>query len=220
MQPILLPLVSSSADPDTRSLERPCPPSLTPSRCPLLRTGRYLWDRGTCIGYCYWNCWKHCEALLSRAVKMGWVTIGNTASVNTITHNSGNNQVACIRCICKCASAPLILRRFRHLIGVFLPHGPVPLIWYDSYSSTPLYFYCSICHSLRYVPSIKVRTLTPYVSSSHTPAPARIESSAHSSRLGVALSEIELLLPLLDLEDTRERESELGRVSETERAQV
>jgi hypothetical protein len=41
------------------------------------------------------------------------------------------------------------------------------------------------------VPSMNVRTLTPYVSSSHTPAPASSANKAHSSKLGVELSIIE-----------------------------
>lgn len=38
---------------------------------------------------------------------------------------------------------------------------------------------------------MNVRTLTPYVSSSHTPAPANSANNAHSSKLGVELSMID-----------------------------
>jgi hypothetical protein len=59
---------------------------------------------------------------------------------------------------------------------------------------------------------MNVRTFTPYVSSSHTPAPAKMESSAHSSRLGVALSEMELLLPLPALVEREGIHVEVSRV--------
>ena len=44
---------------------------------------------------------------------------------------------------------------------------------------------------MKNVPSMNVRTLIPYVSSSHTPAPAKRARRAHSSRFGVELSMIE-----------------------------
>ena len=68
---------------------------------------------------------------------------------------------------------------------------------------------------------MNVRTLTPYVSSSHTPAPANSANKAHSSKLGVELSMIDptagapgvLLLALKRLRD-RVRKIKKGEIGE------